>query len=132
MPRLIMMVSASQTKQLALDKETTIGRASGADVVIDSDQVSRMHAQITVGPAFVTIKDLGSRNGTFVNGERIDSQVLAHGDNIRIGACEMRFLATDQEYTKVEALRLMTIPGLLVDLEMLNAPAKPDRNPRLT
>ncbi|OUM03410.1 FHA domain-containing protein [Variovorax sp. JS1663] len=123
MPRLIIMIGASQTKQIALGTETTIGRASGNDVVIDADQVSRLHAQISVGPAFVTIKDMGSRNGTFVNDARIDSQVLANGDNIRVGACEMRFLAGDQEYTQVEALRLMTVPGLLVDLDKLRGPA---------
>ncbi len=123
MPRLIMMISASQTKQIALGKETRIGRATTNDLVIDVDQVSRVHALISVGEAFVTIKDMGSRNGTYVNDERIETQVLANGDSIRVGACELRFLAGDQEYTQVEALRLMTVPGLLLDLDKLRPPA---------
>jgi pSer/pThr/pTyr-binding forkhead associated (FHA) protein len=87
------------------------------DIVIDSIQASREHAIITVEPAFITIKDLGSRNGTFVNGDRIESQALAHGDTIRLGNYEMRFIAGDQEFSQIEALRLLTIPGLLVDLD---------------
>ncbi|WP_076999320.1 FHA domain-containing protein [Variovorax sp. KK3] len=118
-----MMISASQTKQIALGKETRIGRATTNDLVIDVDQVSRVHALISVGEAFVTIKDMGSRNGTYVNDERIETQVLANGDSIRVGACELRFLAGDQEYTQVEALRLMTVPGLLLDLDKLRPPA---------
>ena len=116
------MVNANQTRQVALGPETNIGRANNNQLVIDSEQVSRLHARISVGPAFVTIQDMGSRNGTFVNNTRVGSQSLVDGDSIRVGACEMRFLARDQEYTQVEALRLMTVPGLLVDLDKLRAP----------
>ena len=72
----------------------------------------------------MTLKDLGSRNGTFVNGVKIESQVLANGDSIKIGDCEMRFLVSDQQYSQIEALRLLTVPGLLVDIERPAMPAR--------
>lgn len=95
-----------------------------------TSQASRDHAVIDVEQAFVTITDLGSRNGTFVNEVRIESRVLVHGDAIRLGAYEMRFIATDQEFTQVEALRLLTMHGLLVNLDQAraqsDAPTAPD------
>lgn len=124
MPKLIVMESPGKTTQVTLaTAETRIGRAPTSDIVVDANEVSRTHASITVEPAFVTLKDLGSRNGTFVNGRRVETQVLADGDSIKIGACEMRFLAGDQEFTQVEALRLMTIPGLLIDIDRTVKPA---------
>ena len=119
MARLILMAGPGQTKQVALGPhETRIGRAASNDIVVDMGRVSRVHALIAVDTAFVSITDLGSKNGTFVNGERIDQQVfLAHGDTIKIGDCDMRFLAGDQEYTQVEALRLLTVPGLLIEID---------------
>lgn len=122
MPRLILMEQPGTTRQVTLKPdENKIGRIPLNDIVIDVDQVSRVHASITVESAFVTLTDLGSRNGTFVNGVKVDTQVLADGDSIRIGACEMRFVASDQEFTQVEALRLLTVPGLLIDIDRLAA-----------
>lgn len=126
MARLIMMDGPGKTRQIDLQpQETRIGRAPGCDVVLDFEQVSRVHASITIGPTFVGLKDLGSRNGTFVNGVKIESQVLANGDSIKIGDCEMRFLVSDQQYSQIEALRLLTVPGLPIDIDR---PAMPARN----
>jgi pSer/pThr/pTyr-binding forkhead associated (FHA) protein len=118
MPKLIVMTDMANTRQVALRaRETTVGRASTNDIVIDNEQVSRLHAVlVTEGPS-VTVRDLDSRNGVQVNGVKVASQQLAHGDTLSIGNCQMRFLASDQDLSEVEALRLMTIPGLLVDLE---------------
>jgi predicted component of type VI protein secretion system len=118
MPKLILMAHPGKTRQVSLRAhETKIGRAPTNDIVIDVNHVSRVHASIMVEPAFVTLKDLGSRNGTFVNDVKVESQVLANGDSIKIGECVMRFLADDQEYSQIDALRLLTIPGLLIDIE---------------
>lgn len=124
MAKLILMTALGQTRQVMLPRhETRIGRAETNDIVLDTGRVSRMHATISVDDAFVTITDLGSKNGTYVNGERVDTQTLAHGDTIKIGDCDMRFLASDQEFTQIEALRLLTVPGLLVDIDR-RAPAR--------
>lgn len=113
MPKLIVMTHPGRTKLVPLQKpDTRIGRGDVNELVIDSERVSRLHAVVTVDDAGVSIADLDSRNGTFVNGARIRSQVLANGDSIRIGDCEMRFLAADRDVTPDEALRLMTISDL--------------------
>lgn len=71
----------------ALDRELTIGRDPGADLTLDDGGVSRRHARLSLadGDAPV-IEDLGSSNGTFVNGERVGGERrLADGDEIQIG-----------------------------------------------
>lgn len=118
MPKLILMKGPAMTKQISLlAKETTIGRASTCDVVLDSMQVSRRHAVVTHDGPFATISDLGSRNGVFVNGIRVRSQVLVDGDEVSIGAFKIRFLSGDHDASGVDALRLMTTPELLADLD---------------
>jgi pSer/pThr/pTyr-binding forkhead associated (FHA) protein len=119
MPTLLMMTPTGETRQVQLTPhDNRVGRGSTNDVIVQSDQASRDHAVIGVEQAFITITDLGSRNGTFVNDVQIESQVLAHGDAIRLGTYEMRFMATDQEFTQVEALRMLTMHGLLVNVDM--------------
>ena len=71
-----------------------IGRAVDAAVRIDSSKVSRHHAQVAVSGSHATIEDLGSKNGTFVAGHRIDSVcVLEDRDQITIGPAVLVFLA---------------------------------------
>jgi pSer/pThr/pTyr-binding forkhead associated (FHA) protein len=68
----------------------TIGRGRGVDLAISLDQVSRQHARLEGGAAGLTIEDLGSTNGTFVNHERISSSPVAinPGDRIHLGTHE--------------------------------------------
>lgn len=113
-----MMTATGEPRQAQLQPNSNrVGRGPTNDVVIDAKVVSRNHAVIDVEQAFVTITDLGSRNGTFVNDVQIESQVLVHGDAIRLDTFEMRFIATDQEFTKVEALQMLTMHGLLINLD---------------
>jgi DNA-binding winged helix-turn-helix (wHTH) protein len=68
-----------------------IGRDPRADVVIESTTVSRRHARLCVDRETVTIEDLGSRNGTFVAGRRVDGvTVLSDRDEIGLGAMPIR------------------------------------------
>ena len=63
-----------------------IGRDPAATIAIDHTSVSRRHAQLTVRDTVATIEDLGSRNGTFVNGQRIASATtLRDGDVVALG-----------------------------------------------
>ncbi|WP_158607684.1 FhaA domain-containing protein [Flexivirga caeni] len=68
---------------------TVIGRDDDADIVLDDPGVSRRHSEIRItfdGPhQVITIRDLGSTNGTFVNGDPIGSMHLADGDRLTIG-----------------------------------------------
>jgi len=68
-----------------------IGRAEDCDVRPLSEDVSRRHCAVHVGPADVWVEDLGSRNGTFVNGVKIKEKTkVATGDLIRVGALELK------------------------------------------
>ena len=75
---------------LVLRKErVTIGRSTGNDICISDLQASRVHCAIEQVDGVVRITDLGSQNGTYVNGSRILSVDLARGDTIRVGSAEV-------------------------------------------
>lgn len=71
----------------ALEKDqTTIGRSAGNELVLADPEVSRRHARVLRKDDGFTIEDLGSTNGTFINGRRINRLTrLAHGDIIDLG-----------------------------------------------
>ncbi|PSL81092.1 hypothetical protein C7T35_29025 [Variovorax sp. WS11] len=126
MPKL-MITSAGKTGQVDLGPmETTLGRGKHNDVVLNSIFASRSHAVIVVEPAFTIIQDLGSQNGTFVNGERIQTQVLVDGDVLSLGGCELRFISAEQEFSEVEARRLSSVPNWLEDAHGSDEPTAPD------
>jgi ABC-type multidrug transport system ATPase subunit len=79
--------------ELALDRDAIIGRdAAKVTLVLDHPRVSRRHAQVVVTRGRVSLRDLGSSNGTFVNGVRIDGfRVLQVDDRIDIGPYSFRF-----------------------------------------
>ncbi len=85
------LVSGAGTIALC-DGEHLVSREPGASVWLDSPAVSRRHARLIVKAAQATIEDLGSKNGTFVCGERVSSPVpLRPGDTIRIGWYTLTF-----------------------------------------
>src|SRR5256885_3996739 len=63
----------------------TIGRRSETDLRLPGADISRVHAEISTENGTSTIRDRASRFGTFVNGERVNEKVLAHGDQVRLG-----------------------------------------------
>lgn len=65
--------------------DTFVGRASTCQLVIDEPGISRVHARVRVEAAHCTVSDLGSRNGTFVNGARVVDAELAPGDDLVFG-----------------------------------------------
>ena len=115
MALLILMTPKGETTQVPVaEPEMTIGRAEHNHVVLASPRVSRFHAALATDGPVVTIRDLGSRNGTFVNGKRIEMQILVNGDNIDIAGYWMRFLTFDQERITDEAMELISERGPLI------------------
>jgi len=78
---------------LRANREIVIGRSSELDMVLVEDMVSRKHAKIITEEHTVSIQDLGSTNGTFVNGEKIRQVELKDGDRILIGTSIIKLVA---------------------------------------
>ncbi|MFF3243968.1 FHA domain-containing protein [Streptomyces sp. NPDC002870] len=81
-----------------LDGElTTAGRHPQSDIFLDDVTVSRRHVEFRRGPdGSFTVADVGSLNGTYVNRERIDSVLLANGDEVQIGKYRLVFYASQR------------------------------------
>ena len=78
-------------KSMLLEGPNVVGRAPDATIQCDVAGVSRHHARIVVSRDGVTLEDLGSKNGTYVQGKRITSAPLSDGDEIRIGRACLTF-----------------------------------------
>lgn len=117
MARLIILARRNSVRQVNIAAQiTTIGRSGSNNVCIDSERVSRHHAAIQwTGDRFL-LTDMGSRNGTFVNNEKVRARALRNGDAIVIGDCQLRFLYSSVEPPEAEALRLLTTPDDLLQL----------------
>jgi pSer/pThr/pTyr-binding forkhead associated (FHA) protein len=82
--RMIKGPGAPQAYPLELD-EIVVGRGNDAHVIIDGDSVSRRHASFTKHGKSHVCADLGSSNGIYVNGNKVESAELSDGDSIQIG-----------------------------------------------
>jgi len=80
---------------LVKGREIVIGRSSELDMVLIEDMVSRRHASIGVAGDEISIADVGSTNGTFVNGEKIKKARLKEGDRILIGTSIIKLVSVD-------------------------------------
>jgi len=68
----------------------TLGRGPQANFIVEAPLVSRLHCRfVAEGPESLEVEDLGSTNGTWVNGGRVDRTALAHGDRVRVGELEL-------------------------------------------
>jgi len=95
--KLIVASGKSAGRSIAIKRNRLlIGRAEECDVRPLSEDVSRRHCEVIVGPAEVWVADLGSRNGTFVNGQRISEKTkVVDGDIVRVGALELKVSCVD-------------------------------------
>jgi pSer/pThr/pTyr-binding forkhead associated (FHA) protein len=94
MATVILKFKETALKEIQLEKErTTIGRKEDNDIVIDNQAVSGHHAQILREGDDFFIEDLGSLNGTFVNGFKITKYELFKGDSILVGLHSLDFIS---------------------------------------
>lgn len=89
--RLVNVTSGMSEMYPLQEGVTTVGRESNNKIQITRANVSRHHAKITNMPSVCQVEDLGSANGTFVDGERIKSAILKSGNEIRFGDEVFRF-----------------------------------------
>jgi hypothetical protein len=119
---------------LQMNSEIIIGRSSELDMVLVEDMVSRKHAKITTNDQLMTIQDMGSTNGTFVNGEKVAGAAhLNIGDRILVGTSIIKIVevgsaslrqmpSTDQQQARPIAGSIEEIP--LPDLMQLLSTSK--------
>ena len=85
------IIDVDGDKWLVTEPITVIGRGSEADIVVSDSGVSRRHLELRITPTGVIATDLGSTNGTFVEGHRIDAATLLDGNQIVIGRTKILF-----------------------------------------
>jgi pSer/pThr/pTyr-binding forkhead associated (FHA) protein len=89
---LIVLRGANAGSRFLLDRESTAaGRRSEADIVLDDVSVSRKHAVFNRTGQGVVVKDVGSLNGTYVNRQLVEEQLLRFGDEVQIGKFRLVF-----------------------------------------
>ncbi len=94
MPKLIVSIDGAVMKEVVLTKlRTTVGRRPYHDIVFDNLAVSGDHAALTWDDAQVSVEDLGSTNGTYVNGEAVRQRVLKADDVISLAKYQLVFKA---------------------------------------
>ena len=120
MAKLVLSTAGAVVHQCRVDSDrVSVGREPHNAIVVDDPVVSREHAAIVpVGNDHI-LEDLGSANGTCVNGMRVERRILQHGDVIELGAFHLRYL-NPKVAADVDLERTMLIEGLA------QAPADPD------
>lgn len=110
-PRLLCVEGVAAGAKHDLKDELTLGRGLHAGLVVQDRALSRLHARIeSLGDGRWVLHDLGSKNGTFVNGRRVERHVLAFGDRIRIGGSVFLFTHAnpwESEIARRERLELL-------------------------
>ncbi len=92
MPAFLLLTGPSAGRRYDVLAEATIGRSPSCEIPLDDHLVSRKHALISVVDGQARIRDLRSRNGTLVNGERLSGEVvLKPGDQVRVGSSTALF-----------------------------------------
>jgi pSer/pThr/pTyr-binding forkhead associated (FHA) protein len=93
MPKMIVSIDGVVIKEVQLTKDrTTLGRRPYNDIVIDNLAVSGEHSVMQMSGTDVTLEDLNSTNGTYVNGKAIKKQALQNGDTVEIGKYKIKFV----------------------------------------
>lgn len=95
MPRLLVRAGLDPGKEIALPDggELKVGRMAGVGITLLDTKVSREHCRIFSQSTGWVVEDLNSRNGTYVNAQRIKKRLLQPGDRLRIGQTEFEYNA---------------------------------------
>ncbi len=116
----LVFVQGSEQKNIVLNRTPfTVGRKVDKDLVIADPRVSRDHAQITQEGMDFFLVDLGSKHGTFVNGERIQRQKLDRGDRLEFGARDSAYILFNPAHNTSNTARefLSQISGIQIKQE---------------
>lgn len=90
-PCLVLLSDEQPVRTVPISRRVRIGRQADNDLVVADPGVSRHHAEVTNERGTCTLRDLGSTNGTLVNGARIGEHALRDGDRISLGSTVVEF-----------------------------------------
>jgi len=93
-PALVLLDGDQPVRTIEIGRRVRIGRQADNDLVVTDPGVSRHHAEVTSERGTCTLRDLGSTNGTLVNGGRVSEHVLRDGDRIQVGSSVVEFRRT--------------------------------------
>ena len=85
------MIEIGQKRYLLTGTVTVLGRGSDCDIIVDDTGISRRHLELRVTPNGVIATDMGSTNGSFVEGHKISAATLVDGNTITIGRTQIMF-----------------------------------------
>jgi type II secretory pathway predicted ATPase ExeA len=92
--RLVARINDETVKEYQIGHgHVLIGRGDQCDIVVERPIVSRHHALVIYSPSGISLLDLGSKNGTFVDGRRVNQHLLKNGDLIGVGDCTITYFA---------------------------------------
>jgi len=98
MPKLILTLDGAVIREYSIDKESiSIGRKHGNDIQLNDLTISGRHTLITKVSENIFIDDLGSTNGTLLNGARVAKSQLHHSDVIQVGNYQFTFFSHEEE-----------------------------------
>jgi pSer/pThr/pTyr-binding forkhead associated (FHA) protein len=92
----ILESGSTEKKVFPFYQKLTIGRHSTNDVMLADRMVSKRHAVVGRVKGHIVVKDLGSRNGTLVNGDKVEKAILVSGDRLKIGNAVLRFFREEE------------------------------------
>ncbi|HEX5854330.1 MAG TPA: FHA domain-containing protein [Thermoanaerobaculia bacterium] len=104
MPGVLTVREEGEARRHVFDQQAVVGRDLDCDIPLVSRSVSRRHALVEKTPAGWVVRDLGSANGTCVDGARITEAPLASGATVRFGEVEALFKIGSRETTNAERL----------------------------
>jgi pSer/pThr/pTyr-binding forkhead associated (FHA) protein len=134
MPQLVITKGPGVGRDIALVAECVIGRATDVDFILEDTLASRRHVRLSEEAGAWIVEDLGSRNGTLVNGQRVQRQAVNDGDVLRVGGTEMIFRG-DVAAPAGAAKGVVVVPAVAVKAPAAagaapaGAPAEPAKKP---
>ena len=96
-PRLVALTGPLKGQIIMLAAETSIGRGSSNHIAVSDPSLSRRHCLVKGAETGFSLTDLGSSNGTYVNGVPVQERLLEHGDQISLGDSVFFFLLREEE-----------------------------------
>ncbi|MGD8526610.1 MAG: FHA domain-containing protein [Thioalkalispiraceae bacterium] len=125
MSKLIQTLDGAVVREHEIDKDSiSIGRKHGNDIQLNDLTVSGRHALVTSMGEHVYVDDLGSTNGTLLNGARVAKSIIKHGDVIQVGNFQFTYFAEeDTEYEPTMFIQAEIEDTKIIDTNTVSTPA---------